>query len=471
MTSVALKDSANTEFRSKTFVSEDNGQPVHAQATVQVNEAGMPVVVATEATLGALNAAAGAIKSAIEALNGKATAINTSAIAGTVELGAASLAALENVTAQIANFPAVQAVAGTVVADTGLSQPLTEAQLRSAPVPISAAAMPLAPDAATQTTLLALLAKLLAPKNVDDPSAAGDPGFLVLARRRDADTSGVSADGDFDTINTDEAGRVKVATQPASVTAVNGSITVNGQNVSIKCDRFSNLSISMVATSLVGHNISFECSNNTTNGTDGAWYGVQAVRSNSNTVETASGVIAATPGYMWHVNVGDYAYFRVRATAHTSGTAAYILRPGSYATEPIPAAQITGVQPVNGSLTSAGTTTNTPATPTATIMSSAASTNGTVVKAAAGTIYGGMLTNTGAAAAYFKLYNSATVTVGTTPVALTISIPAGGSVPLNFGPQGMRYGTGICFSITNLAADADATAVAVNQVKVNLAYI
>ena len=490
-----------------TFTHDEAGTPVHIQPVVPANaETGEPLDLASEATLTALgaavatlNAAASAIKSAVESLNGKATVINTGAVVGTVELGAASLSALENVTAMVANFPATQQVFGAVDADTGLTQALTDAQLRAAAVavsgtlaldaptllaletinvgnfpatqPISADALPLPTGAATQTTLAALLAKLIVARNTDDPFVAGEPGYVILARRRDSDTSGVSADGDLDALYTDEAGRLKVATQPASVTSVTGNITASAQNVSIKCDRFSNLSVSMSTAALAGHNISFECSNNTTNGTDGTWYGVQAVRSNANTVETSSGVLAATPAYMWHVNVGDYAWFRVRSTAHTSGTAAYILRPGSYATEPIPAGQITGTQPVSGSLTSAGTTTNTPATPTPSIVSSAATTNGTVVKASAGTIYGGMLTNTGAAAAFFKLYNSTTVTVGTTAVALTIPIPAGGSVPFNYGPQGMRFGTGICFSITNLAADADTTAVAAGQVKVNLSFL
>lgn len=106
----------------------------------------------------------------------------------------------------------------------------------------------------------------------------------------------------------------------------------------------------MIATSLVGHNATFECSNNSTNGTDGVWYGVQAARSNANTADTTTGVLTATPAYMWHVNVSEYSYFRMRATAHTSGTAAYILRPGSNATEPLPIVQVTGTQPISGTV-------------------------------------------------------------------------------------------------------------------------
>ena len=39
------------------------------------------------------------------------------------------------------------------------------------------------------------------------------------------------------------------------------------------------------------------------------------------------------------MNVASYQWFRVRATAHTSGTAAYVLKPGAYATEPVPSSQ------------------------------------------------------------------------------------------------------------------------------------
>lgn len=304
-------------------------------------------------------------------------------------------------------------------------------------------------------------------------STGTDKGVLLLAQRRDSDTAETTGDGQYTALKQDEAGRLKVATQPASNTAVSGNITANGQNVSILCGRFGNLSISMVATSLVGHNVSFECSNNSTNGTDGNWYSVQAVRSNSNMVET-SALLATTPAYMWHVNVGDYSYFRVRAAAHTSGTAAYILKPGAYATEPIPASQVSATQQVSGTVTATvtgGTVVGVTPTTTNAILSSAATTNGTVAKATAGTIYSVTASNTGAAVAYVKLHNSATVTVGTTAVALTIPVPAGGTVNIPFGSQGMRYSTGICYSITNLAADTDTTGVAANQVKVNLAYI
>lgn len=111
-------------------------------------------------------------------------------------------------------------------------------------------------------------------------------------------------------------------------------------------------------------------------------------------------------------------------------------------------------------------------TPTSSFVSSAASTNATAVKASAGKLYSVTASNTGAAAAYVKLYNLAVApTVGTSVPVLTIPVPAGGSVNIPFGAAGLQFATGIALAITNLAADSDATAVALAQVKVASSYI
>lgn len=73
----------------------------------------LPDGAASESTLSALKSAADAIKVAAEALNTKTVAINTGAVSGTVELGAASLAALENVS--VANLPATQPVSAVAL--------------------------------------------------------------------------------------------------------------------------------------------------------------------------------------------------------------------------------------------------------------------------------------------------------------------------------------------------------------------
>jgi hypothetical protein len=354
--------------------------------------------------------------------------------------------------------------------------PLTDAQLRADPVPVSGpfyqatqpvsvAALPLPSGAATEATQASSM------KQKNTASTTADFGRVMLAQRRDSDTAETTADGQYTTLKQDEAGRLKVATQPSSMTPSVGSITANGQNVSIKCGRIGNLSLSMVATSLVGHNVVFECSNNSTNGTDGNWYGVQAVRSNANICETASGVLTATPVYMWHVNVGDYSYFRVRATAHTSGTAAYILQPGSYSTEPIPASQVTGTQAVSGTVTA---TVTPPAPATSYFLNSAASTNGALILTGTSGIQAFYATNEGASPAYVKLYNKATApVVGTDVPEMILPIPAAvGGVPgvanPNIGFCGFRFALGLGIAITGAAVYTDTTAVAAGQVKVKL---
>ena len=312
-------------------------------------------------------------------------------------------------------------------------------------------------------------------KAEDTPAVSGDKGLPLLAMRQLADTTTTDTDGDYTLIKIDEEGRVKVATKPASFTLVTSNITASAQTAFCDVSRASNVMISMVATTLVGHNVTFEGSIDSTNGTDGNWFGIQVIRSNANTIELTSGVLAATPAYAWEASVNGLTFVRVRATAHTSGTATWKFQRGSYATEPIPAAQISGTQPVSGTLTSAGTTTATPATGTTYNVVTTASTNAAVVKASAGNLYELTISNPTATAAYIKLYNKATApTVGTDVPVLTIAIPATaagvGEKSFVFGAVGKRFATGIGIAVTAAAAATD-TGVAVAGVQINATYI
>lgn len=498
-------------------------QPISATALP------LPSGAASEATLALLRTAVEAIKTAAEALNTKTAVVNTGAIAGTVALDGFTLAALETINAATGlaqpltdtqlraspvpvavEFPATQPVSGTI----SVSNPgLTDAQLRAEAVPVSAAALPLPAGAATQTTLAAVEAKLPALSggrlpvvlpaggsgltdaelratplpvscadlatiaaslhNEDAAHVSGDAGQLMLGVRWDTDVA-TADNGDYSVLKLDEAGRLKVSTMPASYADITGDITavqaaigtpVAGGTVSGDVSRASNVMMFCTGT-FAGVNVSFEGSLEATGETN--WFGIQAVRSNANTVETATGVLAAQPVYAWELSVNGLARVRVRCTARTSGTQSWRFKLGTYATEPIPAAQISGTQPVSGTVTAIE---GTPMTPTASIINSAASTNGTVVKASAGTLYGVVLSNNGASDAWFKLHNSTTVTVGTTAVAMWIKIPAGSNVNVQWGSKGLRHGTGICCSITGAVGDTDTTAVAAGQVKVNLSYV
>ena len=310
----------------------------------------------------------------------------------------------------------------------------------------------------------------LGPVKAKDAASGGtDPGVVILAQRRDADTTAVDADGDYSAIMVDENGRLKVSGQPASYPLVTGAITAAAQTVFIDCSRGSNVVAHMVATALVGHNASFEGSIDSTNGTDGTWFAILAVRSNANTIEPVTGVLAATPAYAWKLSTNGLKFMRVRAAAHTSGTATWKFQQAPYATEPTPAAQTSGTQPVSGTVT---TNEGTKVAPTTTFLNSAATVNLTSAKATAGTLYSLKAYNAGTAVAYVKLYNKATAPVVASDVPVMVfKIPIEDHIDIDFSTVGLRFTTGIAFAITGLKADTDATAVAAAQVKLALSYI
>lgn len=118
-----------------------------------------------------------------------------------------------------------------------------------------------------------------------------------------------------------------------------------------------------------------------------------------------------------------------------------------------------------------GSVTNTPVTPTQSFINSTASTNATSVKNSAGTVWSIVASNTNAAARYVKLYNKASApTVGTDTPVMVITIPAGQTVNIHGGSNGIRFGTGIALAITTGMADSDATSVAADEIKVATAY-
>lgn len=187
----------------------------------------------------------------------------------------------------------------------------------------------------------------------DSAHVSGDPGIALLALRFASDAPTTGNDGDYTNLKTDEEGRLKVATKPASYAAITGNIAGNGGTVAVNCERFSNLMIHC-AGAFAAVNVVFEGSLNSTNGLDGNWFAVQAVRSNANTIELTTGNLSAASAYAWELSVNALKYFRVRATAWTSGTQVWTFVPGTYATEPVPAAQVSGTQPVSGTVTATG---------------------------------------------------------------------------------------------------------------------
>jgi hypothetical protein len=116
--------------------------------------------------------------------------------------------------------------------------------------------------------------------------------------------------------------------------------------------------------------------------------------------------------------------------------------------------------------------TATPATPSAFNLNSLATTNLGTIKNAAATLFGLVVSNNGAAAAFVKIYDKASnPTLASDKAVLVVPVPASGSISPNLGALGLRFATGLAIAITNLVGDTDATAVAANQVKVAMSYV
>ena len=297
----------------------------------------------------------------------------------------------------------------------------------------------------------------------------GGAGDASAANQLLGNATLVAIDGKLPALS---SGRLPTVTTPAAVAAVTGNITAVAGTLAADVASASNVTMHVTGT-FAGHNCTFEAS------IDGGttWFGVQAVRTNANTIEATTGVLGAAPAYAWKLSVNSFTNVRVRATAHTSGTAAWRIQPSSMATEPGPAVPVHGVTQSGtwniGTVTTvtAAAATTTPANGTSYNAVSAASTNATSVKASAGNLFEITASNVTATATFVKLYNKASApTVGTDVPVLTISVPANTTVAMQFGSQGKRFATGIALAVTAAAAATD-TAAAVAGVQLNATYI
>lgn len=195
----------------------------------------------------------------------------------------------------------------------------------------------------------------------DAASAGGETGPMILGIRHDSESSPVSDDGDFHPLLFNGLGRLKTAGAPALFDPITDNIDAVADTVVADVTQVSNIMAHCFGT-FSTINCIFEGSLNSTNGTDGNWFTIQAVRTSANTVETTTGNLSAAPAYGWEFSVNALSWFRVRCTARTSGTQTWVLRLGSYATEPVPAIQthaVTGSG--NFAVTMAANATTTPA--------------------------------------------------------------------------------------------------------------
>lgn len=102
-----------------------------------------------------------------------------------------------------------------------------------------------------------------------------------------------------------------------------------------------------------------------------------------------------------------------------------------------------------------------------------ADTNLAVVKAAPGRVYGFSISNPSAAAKFVRLYNKATAPVIAADNALiqrTIMVPAGGIAAYHVGTGLAGFTAGIAIAATGAIGDTDATALAANDLIIQIDY-
>ncbi len=201
----------------------------------------------------------------------------------------------------------------------------------------------------------------------DTVAGASFKGLPIFAVRKDDDGL-PEAEGDFAALQMNEEGHLKVASKPAIYPVVTQTVTGNNQNVPVDTSRASNVTVHIKggAVAGAGGNFTFQGSLDSTDGTDGTWFTIQAVRTDANTVATTTGVLAlginTGNAYAWELSVNAYQWMRVRSTAFTSGQYVVTIVRGTYATEPIPAIQshaVTGSG--NFAVTMAASATGSPA--------------------------------------------------------------------------------------------------------------
>jgi hypothetical protein len=139
---------------------------------------------------------------------------------------------------------------------------------------------------------------------------------------------------------------------------------------------------------------------------------------------------------------------------------------------PQPVQIMGGTTAVTGTVTATVTGgTTLPVTPTTIFTNSAASTNATLIKSTAGTLWSAVVSNVAASARYLKFFNLTTApNVGTSVPVFTVLVPAGGTIVIEGGANGIRFGTGISLAITGAAGDLDTTAIAAGDVKVATSF-
>ena len=250
---------------------------------------------------------------------------------------------------------------------------------------------------------------------------------------------------------------------------------ING-NLILSDAPFTGRFTGIVAQAIIIDTLGYQTLQITTNSTFAATGGVQfsndGITFAQSPMMTAPGVWATAFVASTNYTIPVVARF-ARITPTTAGSITYFLRN-------IPS-QLTGqnLTAIGGTAVSAST-----GQLGVNLITSIATTNGqtlgtlvapltvaaTVVKATAGRLYSISVGNAQASIVYLKLYNAASVTLGTTSPIQNIMIPASSSVELPINDYGLYFSTGICIAVTGGQALLDSTALTTAAV-VNYSFI
>lgn len=237
-----------------------------------------------------------------------------------------------------------------------------------------------------------------------------------------------------------------LSTKPQTVTVTGTTAALNGA-IDGTTDLTGYTAVRVQMTGTYNATTLFEVSN------DGiTWVSTYLFNASSNGPTNQGGLSGTYAG----PTVGRY--FRIRASAYTSGTVGATI---IYSAGTPPVVPPTSMALNSGSGLIGGVHIGSGATPTSLGVTSTASTNAGVAKASGGQLGAVTISNPSAATIYFKLYNKATApTVGTdTPTAI-IPVAATSTVTHSWPPNGLRFNAGIAYAITAGMAATDTAAIA-----------
>ena len=291
-------------------------------------------------------------------------------------------------------------------------------------------------------------------KTEDVAAGAGDKGVAVIAVRRDADTSLVDADNDYANLQVNNLGALKVEIFDGGDShTVDGTITANaGTNLNtslLALESGGNLASAVAALQLIDDTV-FTLGTGTYAEATTKGVAVGAVRRDADT--SAVG----TDNEIAPLLVNAIGALKVEifdgGDSHTvDGTVTANLATGTNTVGNV------GLAP----RTSGGLTTY--------HLVSAATTNATNIKASAGQVYGWYIYNANAAMRKVAFHNSASAPTAGASIFLTLCIPPTSAANVEF-TEGIPFSSGIGITTVTGMADSDATAVAANDLNINIFY-